>query len=63
MTKHHCTKHPTRSRSHYPERLTARGLSKAPHLEPLDLLRKRQEARVERGEPPWRVRTALVDEP
>jgi hypothetical protein len=63
MSRHYCARHPSRGRSHYPERLEARGLSKAPRMEPLDPLRKRQEARVERGQPPWRVWAAEDAEP
>jgi len=63
MSRHYNARHPNRGRSHYPERLEARGLSKAPRMEPLEPLRKRQEARVERGEPPWYVRAYEVAEP
>jgi hypothetical protein len=63
MSKRHCCKHPARNRSHYPERLAARGFSRAPRMEPLDLLRRRQLARTDAGLPPWRVHAAEVAEP
>lgn len=52
-TKHNC-KHPDRSKSNYAARLVARGLSKSPRLEELDVLEKRQLRReLETGSPWW----------
>lgn len=42
MSGKHNTKHPDRSRSNYPERLEARGLSKTPEMASLDYLRHHQ---------------------
>lgn len=42
MSRKHNTKHPNRGRSHYPERLEARGLSAAPVMRDLDYLRRHQ---------------------
>ena len=42
MSRKHNTQHPERSRSRYPARLEARGLTRAPALESLDRLRGRQ---------------------
>jgi hypothetical protein len=52
--KHNC-KHPERSRSNYRARLTARGLAKAPTMETLETLRKRQEKRLELTGVPWPI--------
>jgi hypothetical protein len=42
MSRKHNTKHPERGRSHYPQRLTARGISSAGvRMMDLDLLRRR----------------------
>lgn len=46
MSRKNCCKHPERGRSHYPERLTKRGLNKTPEMESLAQLRSRQAARV-----------------
>ena len=49
MSAKYNTKHPLRCRSHYPERLTARGLGKTPVMQPIEGstgLRARQERRV-----------------
>lgn len=54
MARKHNTKHLGRGRSHYPERLAKRGLSKAPALADPDQLRRTQQAREARGLPPWR---------
>lgn len=43
--KHNCPKRGRRNKSHYPERLTARGLTKAPQMESVEVLRARQERR------------------
>ena len=51
-TKHNC-KHPERARSRYPERLRARGLSKAPLMLPLATLRSRHLARIKEHGTPW----------
>lgn len=48
--------HPDRGRSHYSERLTKRGLSKAPRMEAVDVLRTRQERRIEQFGQPWPTR-------
>jgi hypothetical protein len=64
MPRKHNTTHPGRSRSRYPFRLSRRGLSKAPALEPVETLRKRQERReTETGVPWWsgREESATVD--
>lgn len=63
MSRHYCTRHPERSRSRYPARLEARGLSKAPRMEPLEPLRRRQLARKHATGFPWRIRAAEVAEP
>lgn len=42
MSRKHNAKHPDRSPSHYPERLAARGLTKAPVMPTLDYLRRKQ---------------------
>ena len=47
MSKKHNTKHTERQRSNYPLRLEKRGLSKAPQMEGVESLRKRQERREE----------------
>lgn len=36
------TQHPNRGRSHYPERLAARGLTRAPAMPTVESLRSRQ---------------------
>lgn len=36
MSRKYNTKHPDRRRSHYPERLSARGLGKSPQLMPIE---------------------------
>ena len=46
MSRKHNTRHPDRSVSHYGDRLTKRGLSKAPAMEPMEVLEKRQERRI-----------------
>jgi hypothetical protein len=53
MSRHHNTRHPDRGRSRYPDRLTRRGLSRAPEMESPDNLRTRQEARIRRTGVPW----------
>jgi hypothetical protein len=58
--KHNC-KHPERGRSNYRNRLTARGLAKAPAMEALEGLRKRQERRVELTGVPWAVSITDAD--
>ena len=55
MSRHHNTQHPDRARSHYPARLAARGLSKAPAMESVESLRARQEARQRRTGSPFPV--------
>ena len=42
MSRHYNTQHPERSRSHYPARLTARGLTKTPAMPTLEYLRNKQ---------------------
>lgn len=46
MSHKHNIKHPGRAKSRYPLRLAKRGLSKAPVMEDLETLTKRQERRV-----------------
>jgi hypothetical protein len=46
MSRHHNTKHPERVEGGYRRRLQARGLSKAPTMEELETLQKRQTNRV-----------------
>jgi hypothetical protein len=53
-TKHNC-KHPLRGRSHYAARLAARGLSKSPRLEELEVLERRQIRREIETGAPWFV--------
>lgn len=43
MSRKHNTQHPERGRSHYPERLAKRGLTKTPTMPTLDYLRAKQE--------------------
>ena len=59
--KHNC-KHPDRNKSHYPERLSKRGLSKAPQMEDVEVLRKRQERREEQTGVPWWTGKAETEE-
>lgn len=42
MSRKYNAQHPDRGRSHYPSRLAARGLTKAPTMPSLDSLRSRQ---------------------
>lgn len=56
MSKKHNTQHPERSRSRYPQRLAARGLSKTPRMAEIDGsqgLRARQERREEQTGSPF----------
>jgi hypothetical protein len=53
MSRHHNTRHPDRGRSHYPDRLTRRGLSRAPEMESVENLRSKQEARERRTGSPF----------
>ena len=46
MSTKHNTLHPDRAKSNYKNRLTKRGLSKAPALTPLDTLVRIQENRI-----------------
>lgn len=46
MTRHYNTKHPERTEGGYRGRLTARGLSKTPHMEDAETLAKRQNRRI-----------------
>lgn len=46
MSRHYNTKHTERSEGGYRRRLSARGLSKAPVMEDLETLQKRQYNRV-----------------
>jgi hypothetical protein len=58
MTKKYNTKHPDRSRSRYPLRLTARGLGKSPTLAQIEGstgLRARQTRRKDETGHPWRI--------
>lgn len=55
MTTKHNTKHPDRKRSNYPLRLAARGLSKSPRLEELEVLERRQIRREIETGAPWFV--------
>jgi hypothetical protein len=45
--------HPDRKRSNYPDRLRKRGLTKAPTMEDLETLRKRQQRRYDQAGSPW----------
>jgi hypothetical protein len=45
--------HPQRGASNYPARLAARGLMKAPAMEPLEKLRERQQRRYDQTASPW----------
>lgn len=47
--------HPDRGRSRYPQRLAARGLSKAPRMEAREVLEARQLRRTEQTGVPWKV--------
>jgi hypothetical protein len=75
VTAKHNAKHPDRGLSHYPDRLRARGLGKAPQMAPVDGLRNRQERRIREtcsvdhrhdiahcDGRPWRVFTSGDDE-
>jgi hypothetical protein len=53
MSRHYNTQHPERGRSHYPDRLSARGLTKAPTMPKVEDLRKIQEARQRRTGSPF----------
>ena len=44
MSRHYNTQHPERSRSRYPARLAARGLTKTPAMPTLENLRHKQTA-------------------
>lgn len=46
MSRHYNTRHDDRNKSNYPERLNHRGLSKAPAMEELEVLERRQDRRV-----------------
>lgn len=61
MSRHHNTQHPDRTRSHYPERLDRRGLSKAPAMEPVENLRSRQEARIKKTGSPFPATDPLAE--
>lgn len=62
MSGKHNTRHPDRGASHYPERLAARGLSKAPRLADPDVLRARQLRRVEQTGSPWPNRGEAIEQ-
>lgn len=53
MSRKHNTRHPERGRSRYGERLTARGLSKAPAMESAEHLERVQDARKRRTGSPF----------
>jgi hypothetical protein len=53
MSRKHNTQHPDRGRSHYPDRLAARGLTKAPTMPDLDRLRGRQTSADWLDAHPW----------
>lgn len=62
MSRHYNTKHPDRGRSHYPERLDARGVTSAScRMRKLDDLRRIQRAREERTGVPWATYTELAE--
>ena len=42
MSRHYNTQHPDRGRSHYPERLSNRGLTKTPTMPTLEYLHNKQ---------------------
>ena len=54
MTRKHNTKHPDRGWSNYKHRLAKRGLTNTQvRMEPLEVLRRRQERRIEETGVPW----------
>lgn len=61
MSRRYNCKHPLRSLSHYPQRLAKRGLSKAPSLGSLPILRARQIKRVKETGYPWPTSKAQPD--
>ena len=56
MSRHHNTRHPERGLSRYPQRLAARGLTKAPAMPTLENLRARQERRLAQTGSPFPAR-------
>lgn len=62
MSRHYNCKHPDRVRSHYPERLIARGATSASvRMRKLDDLRRTQAAREDRTGSPWPTYTELAE--
>jgi len=53
MSRKHNTQHPGRGRSHYPERLAARGLTKTPTITSVENLRRRQATDEWLAAHPW----------
>lgn len=58
MTRPYNCKHPDRGRSNYKRRLEARGLTRAPELDDLDNLRRKQTSDYWLATHPW-VRETL----